>query len=57
MFAGDDDLIGYVRRLVGYGVTGDVRDPRHLEETFESVEIPVPAAETVDSELGSLAAA
>jgi len=30
---------------------------KHLEETFESVEIPVPAGETVDHELGSLAAA
>jgi hypothetical protein len=30
---------------------------KHLEETFESVEVPVPAGETVDHELGSLAAA
>jgi hypothetical protein len=30
---------------------------KHLEETFESVEIPVPAGELVDRELGSLAAA
>ena len=30
---------------------------KHLEETFESVEIPVGASEAVDGELGSLAAA
>jgi len=30
---------------------------KHLEETFESVELPVPAGETVDHELESLAAA
>jgi hypothetical protein len=30
---------------------------KHLEETFESAEVPAPALETVDSELGSLAAA
>jgi hypothetical protein len=30
---------------------------KHLEETFESAEIPVPASEVADQELGSLAAA
>jgi hypothetical protein len=30
---------------------------KHLEETFESAEIPAPAGETVDQELGTLAAA
>jgi len=26
VFRGDDELIGYVRRLLGYGLTGDVRE-------------------------------